>query len=350
MYRKFLTILLAMQAPLCAAEPAQLLDIRIGEETYTGTVAGKTDKHFWLLQRDGRLEAFSLHAVSDYTPLKSAFRPLSSADLRDVLVAEFGRGYEVAGSAHYLVVAGRGDAKRYVGLFEELYRHVHVYFTARGFSIREPEFPLVAIVFPDRAKFAEYCRSERVNPAAGLMGYYLQTSNRVALYDSASTGDLDDTIIHEAVHQVAFNLGLHRRIGSNPKWVVEGLATAFEPENFRNPMPTTPAAAKINRDRFSGFRNYLAGRRPKKALEDFVSSDDRFQSAPLDAYAEAWALTFFLLQTRQEQYARYLKQVSARRMLEEYSPEERLTDFQQAFGKNVSQLEVDFLRYHQGLK
>jgi hypothetical protein len=169
-------------------------------------------------------------------------------------------------------------------------RHVHVYFAARGFAIREPEFPLVAVVFPDREKFAEYCRSEKVNPAAGLMGYYLQSSNRVALYDTASTGDLDGTIIHEAVHQVAFNLGLHRRIGDNPLWVVEGLATTFEPENFRSPLPSTPAAAKITGTVAAVQITWRAVGR--EIAQNFVNSDQLFQSRRW-TLRRAWALRSF---------------------------------------------------------
>src|SRR5262245_20690259 len=40
---------------------------------------------------------------------------------------------------------------------------------------------------------------------------------------ASTEAGLKDTMIHEATHQVAFNTGLHSRLGCNPKWVVEGL-------------------------------------------------------------------------------------------------------------------------------
>lgn len=344
------TILIVSASVSFGAEPSKMLELRIGTATVTGAIAAKDEESFWLLQRDGRLDNFPIQGVTDYKPLGGAFRPLSSTDLRDQLIKEFGRGYEVGSSTHYLVVAGKGQSKRFVALFEDLYRHLHVYLAARNFRIYEPEFPLVAVVFPNQQKFVEYCLSEKVRPSPGLRGYYLHTSNRVALFDTGdTTGALDGTVIHEAVHQVAFNLGLHRRIGENPQWVVEGLATAFEPENFRSPLPTTPVSAKINRERYLRFRNYLAERRPAKSLEEFVKSDRLFQSATLDAYSQAWALTFFLLETRQQQYSQYLKRIAARPQLEPYQEDDRLADFQEAFGKDLGSLDVDFVRFVSGL-
>jgi len=340
--------LAACQLP--AGERAKMLELQVAGTQYTGSIAAKDEEHVWLLQRDGRLDRLAIADVVDYRPLPATFHPFGSADLRDRLIREFGKGYEVVGSTHYLVVAGRGKGRRFVTLFEELFRELQVYLSARNFRVKEPEFPLVAVVFPGRDEFVDYCRREKVQVSDGLRGYYMQSSNRVALYETGQAHELDETVIHEAVHQVAFNLGLHSRIGQNPLWLVEGLATTFEPENFRHPLPATPAAAKINRERFLWFRNYVAERRPAKSLTEFVQQDDLFQTAPLDAYAQAWALTFFLLETRQSQYSEYLRRIAARPPAQPYEPDARLQDFQQAFGKDMVQLEADMLRYTAGLR
>ena len=39
-----------------------------------------------------------------------------------------------------------------------------------------------------------------------------------------------DTIIHEATHQTAYNVGVHARFADQPRWLVEGLAMMFEAE------------------------------------------------------------------------------------------------------------------------
>ena len=63
------------------------------------------------------------------------------------------------------------------------------------------------------------------------LGYYDPVTNRIYLYD-VTAGQADpqkwhvnaETIIHEAAHQTAFNIGIHPRFATSPAWVVEGSA------------------------------------------------------------------------------------------------------------------------------
>jgi hypothetical protein len=70
-----------------------------------------------------------------------------------------------------------------------------------------------------------------------------------------------------------------------------------------------------------------------------------FQTAALDAYAQAWALSFYLIETRSSKYAGYLKNIASRDPLKAYPKEERLSDFKNAFGSDLNMLEADFLRF-----
>ncbi len=332
--------------PSCAA--GRLVEIVVEGATRTGAVVSHDSTNGWFQERDGRLTQIRFGDVSTYKPL-GQFRPWSPVELRERLTQDFGRDYSVSSTSHYLVVTARGIDAQYMTLFENLYRQFVVTFAARGFRMHEPEFPLVAIVFPDEARFAEYCKSEGVQPQSGLRGYYLPSSNRVALYDSAAGGQttssgLDSTIIHEAVHQVAFNTGIHSRIGVNPKWVVEGLATAFEVPSIRSNDRTTSALERANRSRYRWFQ-HTRGERNPNSLADLVANDTRFSAAPLDAYADSWALTFFLLETRSADYTAYLKILANRDPSQPYAAAERLTDFQQAFGRDLSLLEARWLRF-----
>ena len=45
---------------------------------------------------------------------------------------------------------------------------------------------------------------------------------------STDWSETERTIVHEAVHQLAYNSTLQRRMADNPYWVSEGLATYFE--------------------------------------------------------------------------------------------------------------------------
>jgi len=339
----------------CRAElPTSLVDVKIGKNQFSGRVAAANERDCWLLQRDGRLSSFHMDDVADFSEVEPRFRPFSSIDLRDRLQTEFGRGFEVKTTTHYIVAARKGTAERYATLFEQIYRQCHTYFVARGFRMDEPEFPLVAVVFPDQLSFAKYYRSEGAMPLPGVVGFYLTASNRVVLYDRAATGqatetDVDDTVIHEATHQVAFNTGIHSRIGQNPQWVVEGLATLFEADGIRARQAEGDVSDRINSERFEWFQNYRRQRRPTDSLEAFLRDDTLFKRASLDAYSQSWALTFYLVETRPAEFARYLKAISARDPLTRYDADSRVANFRDAFGKDLGVIENGLLRFHDRL-
>jgi hypothetical protein len=359
-------LMFGLVSALSAADPAYL-ELMVQDETLRGKLIAMDKSSAWLMSREGKLNELSVRDIKGLKRISSRFEPLSSAEVRDALQREFGKGFEVAGSEHYLVCAPLGKAREYAQLFEGIYRAFHGYFSVRGFRLASPEFPLVAIVFPDHKSFDEYCKGDGLRAFRGLMGYYLRTSNRVALFDpgdgktarhsdddsvlsgfvnASIEAGLADTMIHEATHQVAFNTGLHSRVGENPKWIVEGLATVFESPGIRESASQRGKVfQRVNRERYVWFQNFAQSRRKRKSLADFVSEDTMFQTAALDAYAQAWALSFYLIETRSSKYAGYLKAIASRDPLKAYPKEERLSDFKNAFGSDLNMLEADFLRF-----
>ncbi len=346
------------------ADPPAYLELQLETKTQRGKLVAMDEANAWLMTREGKLNQLPVKDIKSFQRISPQFQPLSSAEVRDALRREFGQEFEVAGSGHYLVCAPRQKAGEYARLFDEIYREFHHYFSVRGFRSAPPEFPLVAIVFPDRKSFEDYCKADGFTASRDLMGYYFRSSNRVALFDPAnkktafSTGEnsaliaasiqasLADTIVHEATHQAAFNIGLHARIGKNPKWIVEGLATVFESPGIRDSAGQRGKAfGRINKDRYVWFRNFAQSRRKPKSLAAFLADDGMFQTATLDAYAQAWALSFYLIETRPSKYAKYLKTIASRDPMKDYPKEERLRDFKTAFGNDLDTLEIDFLRF-----
>jgi hypothetical protein len=361
-----------------AADPAPLKELRVGRQIHQGRLIAQDDKVCLLLGQDGQLLRVEKAAGAKLQDASPTFRPWSSAVVRDKLKREFGSGFAIVGTRHYLVCA-RGDkhAREYGDLFEALFASFQRYFNVRGLKLTEPEFPLVAIVFPDASAFAQYAQRDGTSIPKNLMGYYSPRTNRVALFDHADgaasatdtqapqravrrasfepfavqrawgvvSTDTKDTLIHEATHQLAFNMGLHNRVGTVPLWVVEGMATVFESPGIRNSSANLGSKSRINLERYVWFGNYQKSRRKPKSLEAFIAGDTLFQSNTLDAYSEAWALTFFLVETRSRQYAKYLQTISARNPLFDYPAEARVSDFKQAFGGNLALLEAEFLRF-----
>ena len=68
------------------------------------------------------------------------------------------------------------------------------------------------------------------------------------------------------------------------------------------------------------------------------------------AYAEAWALSFYLTETQPRQYGQYLKRTGSRPPFRQYTAAERTADFTALFGDNWRMLEAQFLRFMAGVK
>jgi hypothetical protein len=81
-----------------------------------------------------------------------------------------------------------------------------------------------------------------------------------------------------------------------------------------------------------------------------IAVDDLFEADPVAAYAEAWALSFYLCETRPQLYAKYLELTGGRDNFTEYSPAQRLSDFRSVFGQDLRLIENQYLQYMSEVK
>jgi len=302
-----------------------------------------------LLSRDGTLKVFDPHQAKNVRTTSGTFYSYSSNEMRASLYREFGKNFDVSGTGHYLVVHPKGQRDVWANRFEELYRNFTHYFRTRRIHPSEPQFPLVAVVFHRRDDFLRYATADGLN-AKNYLGYYSPTSNRILLYDTTagrSSGDWTtnaETIIHEATHQTANNTRIHSRFGSTPRWVAEGLATMFEARGVWNPRRYRQRADRINQGRLQGFRRHLKTHNASRLVE-LISRDHIFNSQGDIAYAEAWALTFFLAELEPRKYGAYLQKTAARKPFEGYSAAQRQKDFTDTFGKDLAMLDARLQRF-----
>jgi hypothetical protein len=275
--------------------------------------------------------------------------------MRNLLQREFDNRFEVSLTRHYVVVHPSGQRTDWTDRFEDLYNRFGHYFRVRGFTLQEPICPLVAIVFRDEAEYFRYATASGTPMRPGALGHYDPASNRVLLFDitagskKANWSENAETIIHEATHQTAFNVGVHRRFVAAPRWMVEGLATMFEARGVWNAQDDHTQADRVNRAQLAAFKKYLARRQPG-ALATLLTSDQPFQSDVEGAYAEAWALSFYLCETQPRLYAAYLAKTADRPLFSDYQPAERMADFQSVFGNDLKLFDAKFLRYMQDVK
>lgn len=362
-------------APSRGIAGSATVELRTSAAAFRGRVAAHNQDFCWLIERTGRLRHVKLPDVTSFKKVSSGFRGASMGELRDALIREYGRTFEVAGRGRYLVVAKQGRARAYAEMLDGVYRSFHRYFSVRGFQVADPEFPLVAIVFPDRGAFLEYAKQDGFNASSLVRGYYITSTNRIALYDSSVDtaardresilertpialsgfetvarkvdGGLRATVIHEATHQIGYNVGLHNRVGKDPAWIVEGLASVFEADGIRDREAASnrDVLKRVNRGRYVHHKRMSQVPQYQASLRKLIADDDLFKQRPLEAYSLSWAFSFYLIETRPLEYTRLLKRIAARDPLKEYALKQRVADVEAAFGQDLGRLQTDFERF-----
>ncbi len=327
----------------------------IGGKTIEGSPLTWSDATMVLLGRDGRLHEFAPSQARKAKRTAPRFSGYSTSEMRQQLYQEFDNRFEFTSTGHYLVAHPRTERGVWADRFEELYRSFVNYFRVRGFSPVEPPYPLVAVVFSNRSEYNRYVKKNSPGAPTGALGHYEPRSNRVYLYDQSSVGDerwseTAATVIHEATHQTAYNVGVHSRFASTPRWVSEGLATMFEARGVHSTRSYDRKSERVNRMRLADYRELVEPNQPMGPIARFIASDDPFVRTVIPAYAEAWALTFFLCETRPREYSAYLARLADRPIFTEYSPAERVADFQTAFGEDLRQLDTQFANFIASLR
>ena len=348
-----LTAALSGTPPTSAAE--FMFRAQVDGETIEGKPLAWTDDEMYLLGRDGRLHAFHPQEAQDAKKTSSNFVGFSVPEMKRELYRDFGDALDITTTQHYIVMHPRGERSDWADRFEELYRSCLAYFRVRGFRLEEPKFPLVAIVYRNRDEYYLAASASGKSLPPNMLGRYDPTNNHVYLFDVTAgnpEGDWSEnaaTIIHEATHQTAYNVGIHNRFADQPRWLVEGLATMFEARGVWNSQSFHSLKDRINQGRLADFRAGL-GRRQPGTLVGLVVSDQLFRTNSIAAYAESWALVMFLCETRPRQLAEYFEKTAARADFSSYFAAQRMADFAECFGTDVKQLEANFLAWMAEIK
>ena len=333
------------------------------------------DRSLYFRGVDGRIWFVEPRQIKRKVDDDEAIQPLSKEEISSRLLEELPDGFRIYETKHYVIAYQTEVAyARWVGgLYESrLYRGFETFWQKKKkFPLKEPDYPLVAIIFRSRAQYQRYVDRE-LGPGQNMIAYYNLQSNRVAMFDLTAdrrslNHALDErridqilqnpaaiemvaTLIHEATHQLIFNRGVQTRFAEAPLWLNEGLAMFFEAPDLRSKRGWQ-VPGLIFQQRLIAFRRYLQYR-PADSLKSLIISDSRLRDAQTatDGYAEAWALNHFLLNRRSTEYVEYIKHMSAKQALMEDSPAQRLKEFQQFLGDDLVKLDKDFIAYMRKLK
>jgi hypothetical protein len=333
-----------------------MIELAIQGRKVEGTPLEWNENALHLLGRDGRLWNVNPADASKFKKTANQFRPFSPSDLRAALLSELGENYEVSGTGHYLVAHPKNQGDKWAEHFEDLYRSFTSYMTVRGVKITAPPYLLVGIVCRNQREFQQIAAENGVAPPASVVGLYALESNRITLYDMGGGGNSANwrrnasVILHEATHQMAFNTGVHNRFAPTPAWLAEGLATLFEAPGVYDAHQHPQLRDRVNRERLRDFRAAVEKQHRPELLAATIASDRLFSINPPAAYAEAWALTFFMVENEPQKYARYLEVTAARPPFEEYTAAQRTADFTALCGNDWRMLESRFLNYMKSIE
>jgi len=321
---------------------------------------------------DGVLWSILPEELQEHTQDDEPFVPMTGEEIGRRLLADLPDGFRIYQTPHYVICYNTSHAyAQWCGsLLERLYQAFITYWDKAGFTLHAPEFPLVACVFADRASYELQTQRELGHLSSQIIGYYSFQTNRVTMYDLTGIEALRTlkgrrgsvaqinlmlsrpeaeqavaTVIHEATHQIAFNSGFQTRYADIPLWVSEGIATYFESPDLKS-QKGWRTLGRVNRMRLARFRQFAA-HRPAGSLTSLVADDRRLRDPRQaeDAYAESWALTYYLLKHRGEDFRRYLAMLSQKPPMVWDTPAQRLREFEEYLGATPDELEGDLLRF-----
>lgn len=349
--------LFALPGTLRAQGRPRLLEVQMPEGQESGLPIHWDKEYGLLLKSSGSMIELDTAKVRSHRVVEEEFVPQSLTSARSMLQAEMGSNFETATVGPYVLAAPRGNVDRWRERFRVLLSGYSRYFETRGWQLRTPDFPLCVLILPSKADFERYCQQQLGKSMPNLMGYYFPKTNRCVLFEvgggTASTdwSETERTIVHEAVHQLAYNTGVHERLADNPQWIVEGLATMFEERAvFDSRSASRTIAGRINQQQLVTLQRLIADPATLEVqLHSLITSNDMFKRDPQTAYALAWGLTFYLAERMSGQYGNYTQRMARLGKLRTYAAAERSRDFSRAFEGDISMIATQMQRFYQGL-
>jgi hypothetical protein len=211
-----------------------------------------------ILLPDGKLVA---RQADEFSVTARPFVPANKDALLAELTAEF-PGFQTKQTNHYLYLYDTSDefALATSRILETMLPGVKGYAELNKLDVRDPEVPLVVVMFKTEDDFHKHRRMPD-----GVVAYYHTLSNRVFMYERSRLGEFRpdlaiqqsiSTIAHEGAHQILHNIGVQQRLSAWPLWLAEGLAEFFAPTSTGQRL-RWKGAGQVNDLRMFELEQYL---------------------------------------------------------------------------------------------
>jgi hypothetical protein len=363
------------------------------------------------LYRDpGNRAAYTiLQQVDDARPLPE--EPEAEAALQDEMLRRFGHAFKTRNSKHFIIAYDTTEAyavQRGVSM-EKAYDAFQFYFNMNKLRPEFLEHRLVMILLQNREDYLAYGRQTERTDLSWSGGFYSNRTNRSIFFDDASApsnasfakqaADLKTQIdslntsiaeaggkgqsgqvnmltlernraneslfqinnriasnaqiqnnartMHEAAHQISFNMGIQVRNVDYPFWFSEGLACSFEVEDaagHRGP-------ALVNFGRVPPLKDALKDDKliPLELIITTNPESTAENKSLLLFYSESWALFHYLYKFDRNAMEQYITAYKAHMPLRAISADERKVMFTRAFGSDLEALSKKWVAYLKSL-
>jgi hypothetical protein len=359
--------------PLVPADPLLRVTIREGEQTRIAegrSLVDAQDGGILLEERNGRLRLLSPDVIASRFEQPESFRRMSGEEVATDLLTQVPAGFEAIETPHYvLCFSSAEEYAEFCGkLLEKVFDEYFQFMKTHEIHVVAPVGKLPVIVFLSESDFRKYAEAQHPETSfADTPGYYSIRENQMLLLDLTRDRSVRSaktirklmaqqplqvaTVVHEAVHQLAFNSGLQVRMADNPVWLSEGLAVYFEPLSPRTSLLWKEPGI-VNGRHHPEFMRVTAQGAPQIPFVQLIGSDRSFRDSQsvAAAYAESWALTTYLFRQKKSEMRQYLSELARRKPLKAVTEAQRLSEFRAAFGGSPDELEQEVVSYVQRLK
>ena len=332
------------ESALAAPQNGGMIQVSYRGKEYVGKPLARYGSEIALLRRDGRYNWFPADPKKSYPFVSDEYEPYSITELRAKLQKEFGRDYRVSVTNNFVVVHPHGSAAQWAQPFEKLYWRFRIYFKSLGVTLGEPQGPMIAVILNTEREYERMLSKKKGSGLKNTLGYYNSRSNRIITFAQGKGANASarthETIVHEAAHQTAYNVGIHNRYAFAPRYISEGLAQLFEAKGISNSSHYARLKDRVNPERLYQLKQSYRKGEVKGVVEQMVLRDDIFRTDQSQAYAVSWGLAFYLAETKPKQYAQFLADDGARGNFTKFTSKQRAAAFAKYFGTDFKSLEA----------
>lgn len=309
-------------------------------------------------ERSGRLHTIAAAAIRMREVTDSEFSPLSETELCSLLLQQHGGGFHLRTTEHFVICSNTSESFTdfCARLVERVVEEYFEFFSDSAVDVRRPSGHMAIVLFRNVEMLREFANQQHPETSfEDVPGYYSVDNNQtfgtgqLSATSETSTGNLVrelrrsprqvETIVHEVIHQLCFNTGLQTRFADNPIWLSEGLAVYFEGASGRGSLVWS-GPGHVNRIQLAHLRA-AGGNQWKLPLQELLTSDEPFRSEKTvrDAYAESWALNYFLIRKHRSGFDDLLRTLQTRKPLIPVSADVRAREVTDATGLTMGEME-----------